>query len=58
MRCSAVTATDASPVTLRLASSFPWGRHRFSIGKFVRSGHLQTSHGWMHHAVVVNDLAA
>ncbi len=41
---------------LRLAGPIGWSTHRHGIGKFVRAGHVQTSHGWMHRKMVVNEL--
>ena len=41
---------------VRLASDVSWCQHRFSIAKFVREDHVQTSHGWMHRRVVPNEL--
>lgn len=41
---------------LRLGAPIPWSRHRHGFAKFVRADHVQTSHGWMHRAVVCNEL--
>ena len=41
---------------LRVAGRFPWARHRISMGKYVRAGHVQTDAGWMHRAVYPNEL--
>jgi hypothetical protein len=53
---SAFTGSQQEGYVIRLASAIPWRRHRFSLGKFVRASHMQTVHGWMHRAVVVNEL--
>lgn len=42
---------------VRVASLVPWRLHRHSFAKFVREGHSQTSHGWMHKVVTPNELA-
>lgn len=55
---SAFHGSDQEGYVVRLASSIAWSQHRFSIAKFVRKDHGQTSHGWMHRRVVPNELAA
>ncbi len=41
---------------LRLAGAIPWSQHRRSFGKFVRGGHVQTTHGWMYSRITPNEL--
>lgn len=41
---------------VRLASTIPWSKRRSSYAKFVRGGHGQTGHGWMHRKMVLNNL--
>jgi hypothetical protein len=55
---SAFAGSVQEGYVLRLAPAIPWNNHRSGFGKFVRKGHVQTSHNWMHRAVVPNDLAA
>jgi hypothetical protein len=42
---------------VRLADAIPWVNHRTSVAKFVRKGHVQTSHNWMSQPIVPNTLA-
>lgn len=42
--------------TVRLADSFPYGAFRKSIAKWVRKGHVQTTHNWKMRSVVKNTL--
>jgi hypothetical protein len=44
--------------TVRAADSFPYGAFRKSIAKWVRKGHVQTTHGWKTRQVLKNDLKA
>ena len=41
---------------IRRVGSIPWRAHRSAIGKFVRAGHVQTSHGWMHRKMTLNEM--
>lgn len=41
---------------IRFADSIPWALHRNGFAKFVRKGHVQTSHNWMMERVVQNKL--
>jgi hypothetical protein len=43
---------------VRLASSFPYGKFRFSVGKYVRANHVQTHGHWMRQEIVPNKLRA
>jgi hypothetical protein len=42
--------------TVRIADSFPYGAFRKSIAKWVRKGHVQTTHNWKMRTVVKNGL--
>lgn len=42
---------------LRIDGRIRWNQHQRSIGKFVRKGHVQTTHGWRHGRKVLNELA-
>lgn len=39
---------------IRIASEFPYGSFRRSVGKFVRRAHVGTAHNWMMQAVTPN----
>lgn len=43
---------------LRMAGKIPPGLHTRSIAKFVREGHVQTTHHWRHSKIRKNGLAA
>ncbi len=40
----------------RLADEIPYGKFRFSVGKFVRKGHVATTHHWRRQQLIVNGL--
>jgi hypothetical protein len=42
--------------TVRVADAFPYGSFRKSIAKWVRKGHVQTTHNWKQRTVVRNGL--
>jgi len=41
---------------VRIADAFPYGAFRKSIAKWVRKGHVQTTHNWKMRTVVKNGL--
>lgn len=43
---------------VRVADAFPYGAFRKSIAKYVRKGHVQTTHNWKQRAVIKNGLAS
>ncbi|MEI6807991.1 MAG: RNA ligase family protein [bacterium] len=53
---SACEGSEQEGYVLRLASAIQWSKHRYSFAKFVRKGHVQTAHGWMHRAVEPNEM--
>lgn len=53
---STLTGCVQEGYVLRLADAIPWSKHRFSIGKLVREGHVQTAHGWMYRKMIPNEL--
>lgn len=42
---------------VRLAEDFPYSQFRRSVAKYVRPGHVQTSHHWRYQPVIPNKLA-
>jgi len=42
---------------VRVARTFPFAEFRRVVGKYVRAGHVQTTHHWKAQAVVPNALA-
>lgn len=42
---------------VRLAEDFPYSQFRRSVAKYVRAGHVQTSHHWRYQPVIPNKLA-
>ena len=42
--------------TVRVTSAYPYGAFRKSIAKYVRKGHVQTTHNWKMRSVVKNGL--
>jgi hypothetical protein len=47
---------DSEGYVVRVARSFNFGEFRRVVGKFVRAGHVQTTHHWKAQAVVPNGL--
>ena len=51
-----VDTKQSEGFTVRVADSFPYGAFRKSIAKWVRKGHVQTTHNWKMRSVVKNSL--
>jgi hypothetical protein len=49
--------SDHEGYVVRVAREFGFAEFRLVVGKFVRRGHVQTSHGWRRQAIVPNRLA-
>ena len=53
---SAYAGSGQEGYVMRRAGEISWSAHAGSFGKFVRKGHVQTSHGWMHRRIGLNKL--
>jgi hypothetical protein len=53
---SKLDLTKTEGYTVRITDSFAYGSFRKSIAKFVRKGHVISTHNWMMKAVVKNSL--
>ena len=53
---STIDTSKQEGYTVRIVDSFPYGSFRRSIAKWVRKGHVQTTHNWKMRTVVKNGL--
>jgi hypothetical protein len=51
-----IDTTKQEGYIVRLADAYPYGSFRKSIAKWVRKGHVQTTHNWKQRMVVKNGL--
>ena len=41
---------------VRLQDAFTYGQYKDSVGKYVRPGHVNTTHNWMQQIVIPNKI--
>lgn len=52
-----ISGLDHEGYVVRVTREFSFSEFRRVVGKFVRRGHVQTSHGWKRQAIIPNKMA-